>query len=914
MTVERCKNCGATLDVTKAVGGVITCEFCHSVNILPKSVDAQALSFIKMGEHDLDTRKFADAYEAFNKAAQLDPKEPEAYFGMALATYKIQYIKDFEKNRLQPICYEVSDKKFTDDMNYMKAFMNATNEQRAEYIRKADDINKIRDEFYSIKSRGLEYDCFICVKVSDDNAILPDGTKARTKDYKIADDLYVYLRQKGFSPFFSEREIQNRTGADYEAMILYALCSSECMLVVCGDERYLETPWVKNEYTRFSAMVDDEQKESDAITIVFDGKPIERLPGRKGKIQGIDMRGIDPYGKVADFVFNHTPEARARREQAEKSKREEEERIKKLLAEQLEAQRALESKLESLRTQTTVVSPVQAPAADINLLLRRTQQFLDSGDYDGATDYCNRALDVDPENGEAWIMSFLAKYQAENFDELLKKCVSSRYIDTLLSDKSFVNMKKYASARVAELEQQLDKLHADLLVSENYGAFLAECEIDGSEFVKYNGSRKHVVIPDNITQIGESAFADNEELESVELNNVRVIDDDAFKGCYCLRNINVSNKVVSIGTFAFRDTWLESITLPFLGADADTPGALNASHMFGLSEDYINDGMNYKRKLGASAEDKEDRDLTTAYHAANGNVLGTLVSSAIGFFDGGYTQEMYKRDIAALDKRENRPEYCNKAVPQTLKTVTLTDLETIADRAFFNCKYIETINIPNTVKKIGNEVFANCSALKSINVAGDNPAYMSINGILYNKAGTQIIWCPKNSGGDLALPEDIAAIPNKIFINRLAIMSVTLGNKVTNIGESAFSGCLNLQRINVPASVKSIGREAFANCRSLTEIDLPVGMININDGTFAGCDKLKRAPIPAGVAKIGVNAFRGCAKLTDIVIPDSVEEIGDNAFDGCNGLSSITIPKKFKWGMGKIFGGCHKRANITFTK
>ena len=324
----RCKTCGEPLNLSNAHDGTIKCAICDSVFTLPKeSANQKVLDFLSQGEHDLDTGKFDDAYSAFAKAAELDKTEPEAYWGMALAEFKIQYLKDEVNNRLQPICHEISDKDFADSSNFLKAIRYATDAQRAEYEKKGEEIDLVKKEFYNIAKTGFGYDCFICVKVTD------DSTKQRTVDYKYADDIYFALKGKGYRPFFSERELGNVTGADYEARILYALKSSECMLVVCFDETYLRTKWVKNEYSRFLKLVNDEEKESDSIALVFKDRPIEKLPGKHGKIQGIALNDLTAMERIIQFVEKHTPEARKRREDAAKQKEQENDALKQRLAE-----------------------------------------------------------------------------------------------------------------------------------------------------------------------------------------------------------------------------------------------------------------------------------------------------------------------------------------------------------------------------------------------------------------------------------------------------------------------------------------------------------------------------------------------------------------------------------------------------
>ncbi len=470
-----CKGCGAQIDIRNAVNGVVECEYCHRIETLAKTTNDDAKHFLKMGEHDLDSCKFDEAYTAYKKASEYDGREPQAYFGMALAEFNIQYIRDVREEKdpvtkelkkvykLQPICHEINEKKFIDNKNYKAAMLCASNEQRSEYQRRANEIDYIKQEFNELKKQGIDYDCFICVKVTDEQ-------KNRTKDYTIADDMYTYLKDKGCNPFFSEREIKNRTGADYEAMILYALYTSECMIVVCGNEEYLQTPWVKNEYTRFISLINDEQKERDAITIAFDGKPIEKLPGRNGKLQGIDMKGFGASERVLDFVQTHTPEAQERRKQANERKQREEERIKQQLeelkAQQDAAREELERKLASVQSGGTAAQPTGG--ATVYSLLVRAKQFLNDGDFNNARQYCNRILDIEPENSDAWFLLLLIENRVMPTDKYLSivdGLHAADDVDKLLNSQQYKNTKKYAGSdsRLIAVEKALTEKRAQLI-------------------------------------------------------------------------------------------------------------------------------------------------------------------------------------------------------------------------------------------------------------------------------------------------------------------------------------------------------------------------------------------------------------------------------------------------------------------
>ena len=516
--IFKCKTCEQSLDefVALSSNGLVECPYCYNIWTIPKKeTNPAALSFLRIGEHNLDTCKFDEAYTAFKKAAELDSSEPEAYFGMALAEFKVQYLKDIsgEKPRLQPICHEISDKKFSDNPDYMRAYMKATDGQRKEYEKKAQEIDYALNEFYKLKQSGLDYDCFICVKVTDDD------TKLRTPDYKDADDIYFSLRGSGYKPFFSERELGGATGADYEARILYALYTSECMVVVCHNAEYLNTPWVKNEYTRFLKLVNDEEKESDSITIAFRGKAVERLHGRSGKLQGIDLGKLGAMSKIEAFVESHTPEARKKREEAKNAKlREQEQQANRL--------KELEQQLAQMQN---LVAGVERQN---KYRIRKCPN-------------CGGAVKI--ENGVAICTSCNSQYPAyeENSDDELFERMERARIERERKEKE--ERERIAREQAAKLKRIAD-----------------EFTIEDGVLEVYKGIKSDVIIPDCVSSIGEGAFRNRTDLTSVTIpNSVTAIADLAFGGCTGLTSINIPNGLTSICKCAFRDCKnLTSIIIP----------------------------------------------------------------------------------------------------------------------------------------------------------------------------------------------------------------------------------------------------------------------------------------------------------------------------------------------------------------
>ncbi len=375
-------------------------KYQNTISSLAKDLEYMKEIDEGMGAYGLDTCNFDDSYTAYQKAAEIDKKEPEAYFGMALATAQVQYLKDYVNNRMQPIVHAISEKSFLQDNNYKKALECATQEQKLEYTAKAKEIDDIRRQFYELKKSGLKYDCFICVKVTEDGG-------RHTEDSHIASTLYHKLQDAGYSPFYSEEEIKGRTGADYEALILYALHNSPSMLLVCTDESYLQTPWVKNEYTRYLNMLNQEEKHRDSLTIVFKDSVIEKLPGIYGKIQGVPFNTYDALPRIIDFVDRFVQRSAPeiiRKEYGRTSYK------KKSVIKQGITKRQL-----------TAVAQGEVTVSD-KAKLAIAADFLKRCDYENTIRFCSNLVAENPSNSEAYWMMFLAENQCSyTQNDLLKR-------------------------------------------------------------------------------------------------------------------------------------------------------------------------------------------------------------------------------------------------------------------------------------------------------------------------------------------------------------------------------------------------------------------------------------------------------------------------------------------------------------
>ncbi len=346
---------------------------------------------------------------------------------------------------------------------------------------------------------------------------------------------------------------------------------------------------------------------------------------------------------------------------------------------------------------------------------------------------------------------------------------------------------------------------------------------------KYSGS---VTIPETviynstiyrITTIRYDAFNGCSSLTEITIpNSVTSIDDRAFSGCSSLTEITIPNSVTSIGENAFGSSGLTSITIPnsviTIGSDA-------FSGCSSLTEITIpNSVTSIGDRTFTSCSSVETITVEAGnpiYHSANNCIIETA------------TKTLHTG--------------CKNSIIPTDGSVT-----SIGYAAFYGCRSLTEITIPNSVTSIGENAFCS-SGLTSITI-----------------------------------PNSVTTIGYGAFADCSNLTEITIPNSVTTIDFHAFSNCSSLTEITIPNSVTTIGNYAFYGCSILTEITIPDSVTTIGGGAFSGCSSLSKVTIGNSVTTIDYSAFLGCSSLTNITIPNSVTTIGNYAFYGCSSLTEIT--------------------------
>ena len=261
-------------------------------------------------------------------------------------------------------------------------------------------------------------------------------------------------------------------------------------------------------------------------------------------------------------------------------------------------------------------------------------------------------------------------------------------------------------------------------------------------------------------------------------------------------------------------------------------------------------------------------------------------------------------------------------IPKSLKSVTITNGQSIGDDSFYNCSGLTSITIPDSVTSIGSSAFYGCSGLTSVTIPDSvtsigNAAFYGCSGLTNLTIPDSVTSIGQSAFSgcsgltNLTIPDSVTSIGYAAFSRCSGLTNLTIPDSVTSIGDVAFSGCSGLTNLTIPDSVTSIGQSAFSGCSGLTNLTIPDSVTSIGYVAFSGCSGLTNLTIPDSVTSIGSGAFSGCSGLTNLTIPDSVTSIGDAAFSGCSGLTSIAIPDSVTSIGSSAFSGCSSLASVT---
>ena len=381
--------------------------------------------------------------------------------------------------------------------------------------------------------------------------------------------------------------------------------------------------------------------------------------------------------------------------------------------------------------------------------------------------------------------------------------------------------------------------------------------------------------------IGRCAFQGPHSLVTIKSKRIKSIDQYAFEGCEKLVNLQLGDSLLVIENYAFKECHsLPEIHFPSTIYNFYASSFLNCWALDVITVDEKNTTYNSYNNCNAAIKTK-----------TNELVLGCWKSivpkSTIGI--GSYAFYACKR----------------------LKSITLPDgLQYIDDYAFMSCEVLREISFPSSLIRVEFQSFKDCNSLQSVILPEglqsiDGGAFATCSQLKTVKfpesvtsVGCGVFFCCDN------LTEPVYNSTWFVQMPRSYKGKYNIPASIKNVACQSFYDCDNIEQVNVAASVDKIGRLAFQECNNLIKVLLPDNLTYIGDQAFTSCNSLSEISIPKRIKVIYEETFNRCSSLPEIVIPDSVYEIQRNAFQYCSSLKSITFPADLKSLYSGLLYGC----------
>lgn len=400
--VFKCKMCDATLNINEG-DSVAVCEYCGSEQSLPRFRDEKVMNLYSRADHYRKNNEFDKAQALYEQILDEKVVDAEVYWSIILCKYGIEYVEEEGSNKRIPTVNRTQATSVFEDSNYQQAISYSDFKQKAVYEQEAKAIDNIQKEILAISQKEDPFDIFICYKETDEQG-------RRTLDSVLAMDLYEKLTEEGFKVFYARVTLDDKFGEAYEPYIYAALQSSRIMIAVGTKPENFNAVWVKNEWSRYLAMIKNGAKKT-LIPAYKDMDPYD-MPVEFSHLQALNMAEL---GFHQDMILG----------------------IRKIFAGDGEADKK------------STVGNQQA-------LLERGFLLLEDGEWNHAGQCMQKVLDASPKNADAYLGLLMAELQIKFKEDLSKS-------DTLFDEDNNYRM----IMRYGNDEQRRFVLDALKVVREN---------------------------------------------------------------------------------------------------------------------------------------------------------------------------------------------------------------------------------------------------------------------------------------------------------------------------------------------------------------------------------------------------------------------------------------------------------------
>lgn len=915
MALLKCKMCGGDLEIADGIS-IAECEYCGTKQTVPKAINENLQTLFNRANTLRIKSEFDKAEKIYEKIIQADSKQAEAYWGLILCKYGIEYVDDPATFKKVPTCHRASYDSIIADDDYKSAIENADMTQRGIYEEQAKEIDRIQKDILALAQKEETYDVFLCYKETDANG-------QRTQDSVIANDIYYQLKQEGLKVFYAAITLEGKLGSAYEPIIFAALNSAKVMLVIGTKPEYFNAVWVKNEWSRYLKII--KKDRSKLLIPCYRDMDAYELPEEFAHLQAQDMAKI---GFINDIVRG----------------------IKKVAKKD-------EPKQTVVKETVVTTSPVNA---NISPLLKRAFMFLEDGDFESADEYCEKVLDQDPENAQAYLGKLMAELEV-NKPENLKNCARPfddnnyyhkvlRFGDAKLREtlQEYVEYIKARNeeARLSSIYNNAVKnmLSTDAteitykLAAQNFASIkwykdsdeLAEQCLEKAEM-----ARKDSIYSKAIAMMANASRIRDYEVAKQRFQSIPGWKDSDEKAIDCQNNIDAliareeAERLRKEQEYARNMKRLKKICIIVISVVLVVVAFIILLYTVIIPHKEYNDTVlkynnavtlmdakQYDDAIDIFEELDGFKDSKAQIEKCNKAILDEKYDKAIAFIEAGEYEKGYNiltvlgqyRDADAIMKQSKYElgiayieagEY-TKGYNLLTEVGNYLDAKNIANQS----KYERGIAyLDNNQYGLGYALLEPIASYINSDSNRQENIYSHVSNLMrdghYDKASklaallyTFISFKASNdlafttNGDGTCYVSGIGTCSDKAI--RIPMISPD-GDIVVGIDDLAFCGISTITSVHIPYGVEYIGEYAFGACSNITSIEIPNTVTTIWPQAFQYCSNLKSITLPEGLGRISLSLLYGCSNLESIVIPSSVTIIEEMALCNCRKLTSITF-------------------------